>query len=696
MKTLCTLLLALGTLCSIQAQERKVNQPPFIVRNTSTVEINQITLSDTATVLDIKAYYRPHNWIRISGESYLLADNGKKYPIRSGSGITLDKEFWMPDSGEATFSLIFPTLPATVKTIDFIESDCEDCFKVWGISLNGKLPELVLPEEVKQKTNAVEILPAPQLTMGKATLSGKLLDYKHNYQLNLNAYLCELLTGNENEIPIEIKEDGSFCTAIDLSAPTSLDLVMGREKISTLFMTPGEDTKIIINLREISRSQSKLLKQNKPEGEKLYFSGTMAQLNKTLNSKWATEWEGKDFLKEIYNMSAEEYKAYCLNKYQNRNSIIQNAKELDNASRQLLLIDNKFQCTAALNSINSNLMNAHIYYSGLPEREAFKSYKAPDLPINYYDYIRTIGALNSNEMLYYNGYSRMLKYLGYEIRVPLDGNMKDIFSYIISSDRTSAEDAAVIKAYKDSIDAGKSAKALAEKMQDLRKKYDPLFMEYSKKVQEAGMKVVTNYMGTDKGLFFDIRKAMKYAEKITDFRPLTETDFQEIRLMENPYYLEKLTSMNNKLIETIEANKKKTGFTINETGEVANEDLFASIISKFRGKVMLVDFWATWCGPCQKAMKDMKPMKEELADKDIVYLFIAGENSPKETWENMISDIHGEHYRLTNAQWAYINKQFSIQGVPTYMIIDKEGGIKNKFTGFPGVDTVKKQLLELL
>lgn len=96
MKTLCTLLLALGTICSIQAQERKVNQPPFIVRNTSTVEINQITLSDTATVLDIKAYYRPHNWIRISGESYLLADNGKNTPSVRAVALPLTKNFGCP------------------------------------------------------------------------------------------------------------------------------------------------------------------------------------------------------------------------------------------------------------------------------------------------------------------------------------------------------------------------------------------------------------------------------------------------------------------------------------------------------------------------------------------------------------------------------------------------------------------------
>ena len=166
--------------------------------------------------------------------------------------------------------------------------------------------------------------------------------------------------------------------------------------------------------------------------------------------------------------------------------------------------------------------------------------------------------------------------------------------------------------------------------------------------------------------------------------------------MSDPYYLSRLTRMNNRLLETIEANKKKKGYTVNESGEVKDEDLFYSITSKFKGKVILVDFWATWCGPCKMAMKQMKPMKKDLEGKDIVYVFIAGENSPKETWANMIPDILGEHYRVTAAQWNYLSKQFSIQGVPTYIIVDKEGGIIQKYTGFPGVDTVKKELIKAL
>ena len=58
-------------------------------------------------------------------------------------------------------------------------------------------------------------------------------------------------------------------------------------------------------------------------------------------------------------------------------------------------------------------------------------------------------------------------------------------------------------------------------------------------------------------------------------------------------YREMLTAANDELLAQLEANKKKTGYTINQVDtNVSNEDLFTSIISKFKGKVLLVDFRA--------------------------------------------------------------------------------------------------------
>lgn len=188
--------------------------------------------------------------------------------------------------------------------------------------------------------------------------------------------------------------------------------------------------------------------------------------------------------------------------------------------------------------------------------------------------------------------------------------------------------------------------------------------------------------GTDEGVFFDVARAVLLYQNIKDFTPLTDKQQKELDTLPAAYK-EMLQQANVELLERLEANKKKSGFTINEAGEVSDEDLFASIISPFRGKVLLVDIWATWCGPCRMANKAMIPMKEELKDKDIVYIYITGETSPLKTWENMIPDIHGEHYRVTNAQWEYLSKSFKVEGVPTYLIIDREGNIKSKQTGSP-------------
>ena len=196
--------------------------------------------------------------------------------------------------------------------------------------------------------------------------------------------------------------------------------------------------------------------------------------------------------------------------------------------------------------------------------------------------------------------------------------------------------------------------------------------------------------------YFELSTVADVLNGINDFTPVTEEQLAKISALSTPVYLEAVKEKNDELLAKIEENKKKTGFTINEAGEVSNEDLFASIISKYRGHTLLVDFWATWCGPCRMANKAMIPMKEELKDRDIVYIYLTGETSPKGTWENMIPDIHGEHFRVTADQWSYLMNSFQIRGVPTYLLVDREGNITYKTTGFPGVDKMKSELLKVL
>ena len=129
---------------------------------------------------------------------------------------------------------------------------------------------------------------------------------------------------------------------------------------------------------------------------------------------------------------------------------------------------------------------------------------------------------------------------------------------------------------------------------------------------------------------------------------------------------------------------------------VAPEYILQTILDKYKGKVVLIDIWATWCGPCKAGHKAMAPWKKELKGKNIQFVYITSPSSPLKTWQEMIKDIDGDHYYLTKEQYQYLLSKYESQGIPTYAIYDTEGNQTFKTIGFSGLDIFKNEVNKVL
>lgn len=120
---------------SQQGDKKLVNYPAFESTNTETLEIKQVELTDTATVVHFNAYYIPKYWIQLNPNAKLIGDNGTNCVLKKAEGITLGKHFFLPESGEAEFTLTFEPLPKQTKTFTFTEGTEESSWQINGVKV---------------------------------------------------------------------------------------------------------------------------------------------------------------------------------------------------------------------------------------------------------------------------------------------------------------------------------------------------------------------------------------------------------------------------------------------------------------------------------------------------------------------------------------------------------------------------------
>ena len=166
---------------------------------------------------------------------------------------------------------------------------------------------------------------------------------------------------------------------------------------------------------------------------------------------------------------------------------------------------------------------------------------------------------------------------------------------------------------------------------------------------------------------------------------------RELLFADNEDMKSQQKSADEKMVEMIKtANSSSVYSIIDIDPKMSAEQIFPSIINKYKGKTLLLDFWNTWCMPCRAAMSAIRPLKEQLTD--VVYVYIADASSPVGKWGEMIKTISGVHVRLTEEQADALGDLYHFSGIPTYFVVNKEGKITYQTTSFPGVDKLREVL----
>ena len=790
------LILGIILLMVLETVGQKVIEYPRIgSRTTETRTISRIELTDTATILYVEAKYRPHWWIKVESEECIRpAEGGKKLKLKSAEGIPIDKEFFMPDSGQHSFKLFFPSLPEGVTHMDWIFDEGEGLFDIALTSLpeNRLFPEKLKGNWLKEdgtweysfedsfamadgdfwnyagiktrrgitefhlkkggrekvifaridKQGKVKIgkvkkqlvrytqekserMPEdvgggfeyPLLKMDTAVLKGYIKGYAPKMGCQQSTfYINNVLSGRQEAVLVKIEEDGRFEFKTEMNYPQPVLLRLPYRMSTSIFMGPGDTTLVCLDMAQFIDPWREMQDVEFREKTSL-FAGAYALLNEELQQCGCfLKLDYRKIQRQVQEQTFEEFKRWIL---QERDQALQllceykQRKGLSKAGEQVLTWLFELGCCNVLLDYDDMLETNWRKMNEKKKTEDIIPLQKPEMGVEFYDFIRDLNLGNEMPVIAGGVFGTTINRIKFSD--PIRGEMKaniqeldletELHKRGVEFTEQEREFFAVMKDFQklenpDTTVVHQADKKYKEVAQGITIKYNrqlqEIVNEYMEQVQRENFK---KYFNIKPGFLTEVIKLQDQLQ-LSDqtFEVLDKQKLAGVQqLFSHPFLKNYIAYCNERLKLKLETNQNKTGYTFHQVPEVKNEELFNAILELFKGKIVFVDFWATWCAPCRQGILKMKPIKEALADQEIAFVYITGETSPQKTYENMIPDIKGHHFRLSDAQWKYIRKQFQVDGIPHYMVVDKNGKIvEEKFNGWQEQLAIKVALLRYL
>lgn len=551
------------------------------------------------------------------------------------------------------------------------------------ISINGeKLPYSRITSKFLPDYPSYDETPFnTSLTEGEAILTGWLKDWPEELAdtgKSFDIELYDVLTHSDRKCSAKLDSLGRFSMKVPLTGPQEAYMDWRRSSISTI-LEPGETYFLMID---------------KKAGSTLFMGKNARLQNESLAHKIRGKHVSIDRQGEMDNDMIVEYKNKWTDTYR------QNLDKVNACTRKHPTLSRRFRdyyCENFKFKTCENIMQTQFYAHDRT------------LPDEVLEYVGKTAIINNEVPLSLN--RELNWYLYYLVNYYKNQKQRDriftpgrMLSFKKKGIEYSKDEYETIRQWQKQIEEAKGYSELGtdEERRDfvkkLNEKYAGLDQKLSAMLNRNDIMAIIDSQTTKPfqieetvidSLFSDhtLRDICRTRELHENLErthaPLTEPYLTIANSLKLPAARNAILNVHNHYKEIQEKAEKAVKECIRPDSDVEGltdgKAILDKIVEPYRGKIIYMDIWGTWCSPCKKKLKESHNVKKALKDYDIVYLYLAN-HSPEESWKNIIAeygltDTNCVHYRLPDEQQKAVEKYVRLTGYPTYRLIDKKGNL---------------------
>lgn len=718
----CLLLLMSGLLTA-----QTIETPTFKARNGSIRNITRIERTPQCTKVYIHAIFRPHWWIMEDGDSYLEdAATGKRYAQTGAEGIQLKEKIVMPDSGTTDFVLLFEPLPADVQTVHFIapnstESNTYDISLIpapkdkqplksvegnwfaddaqgrwtYGIydslviannrlydlkAFRKKGKRLVLAAQSRADGSSVTLqlmlrkdgsclialdggeaqryvrtrpdTPAVEADNGygddffrsdSVCLQGYLDGYDPRLGFDSGIlYLEDEITRQDYPVVVPIKPDGSFQCKFILQHPICHNLLLNDSWIS-YYAEPGDTVTLYLSWEDLmARSRARDNSYPLPHTAHMGRRADLSYLATTLKQSFYYPYDKLSKAQKTLTPAQfqEQLKPVVAQWQQQADSL---CRLYAPSQKAVSLIRN--QMAMQVGSTYLNFQMSRNYYA---QQDSTNRVLQVQPDASYYNFLKEM-PLNEQSALANSNISTFIN--RFEYMNPLDA------AYSTYAHLSNEE----------------TFKALPVEEQQIL---------LQMKLCETKDSIINSLCATPSPLLWQvacIRNLRFTLSNVLKRRQDAELYINQLKkTVTHPYLL----ATAQEVLDELCPENRPASYQLPE-GKAT--DIFRRIIAPHAGKVLFVDFWATTCGPCRggiQATADLRKQYRNHPEFQFVYITSETESPEKSYTDYVEKHLKGEAcYRLTDTEYKYMRQLFQFNGIPHYVVVEKDGSISTEEVG---------------